>query len=71
MESKAHLVGIHERVRSDFDGKQSPTLAATSTNQGGKRVATVTNPSAEDAGELLRYMLSFSRILLILRNSAL
>lgn len=57
VESKALLVGIHERVRSDFDGKQPPTLAATSTNQGGKRVATVTNPSAEDAAELLRMCL--------------
>ncbi|PRQ24532.1 hypothetical protein RchiOBHm_Chr6g0273461 [Rosa chinensis] len=57
VESKAHLVGIHERVRSDLDGKQPPTVADASTNQGGKRVATVTNPSAEDAAALLRMCL--------------
>ncbi|KAL6211347.1 hypothetical protein ACLB2K_016574 [Fragaria x ananassa] len=57
VESKANLVGIHERVRSDLDGKQSRSLADTSTNEGGKRVATVTNPSAEDAAALLRMCL--------------
>ncbi|XP_050365430.1 uncharacterized protein LOC126783947 [Argentina anserina] len=57
VESKANLVGIHERVRSDLDGKQPRTSADTSTNQGGKRVATATNPSAEDAAALLRMCL--------------
>lgn len=56
MESKAHLVGIHERVRSDFEGKQPPTSVVTSTAEGAKRVPTATNPSAEDAAALLRYV---------------
>lgn len=71
VESKANLVGIHDRVRSDLDGKQSRSLADTSTNEGGKRVATVTNPSAEDAAALLRYIFAFPWILLLLRNLAL
>ncbi|KAG8364134.1 hypothetical protein BUALT_Bualt19G0095200 [Buddleja alternifolia] len=52
VESKAHLVGIHERVRSDVENNASGSVKATA--QGGKRVATVGNPSAEDAAELLR-----------------
>lgn len=65
MESKAQLVGIHERVRSDFEGKQPPIPAVTSTAQGGKRAPTATNPSAEDAAELLRYMLSVPSSILV------
>ncbi|XP_009337879.2 uncharacterized protein LOC103930291 [Pyrus x bretschneideri] len=57
VESKAHLVGIHERVRSDFEGKQPPTSVVTSTAEGAKRVPTATNPSAEDAAALLRMCL--------------
>jgi len=59
VEAKAHLVGIHERVRSDIVGKQPPAAApsVSSTTQGGKRVATATNPNAEDAAELLRMCL--------------
>ncbi|KAL3843749.1 hypothetical protein ACJIZ3_001152 [Penstemon smallii] len=53
VESKPQLVGIHERVRSDIENKgqsSGPGGAA----QGAKRVATVGNPNAEDAAELLR-----------------
>ncbi|CAB4320094.1 unnamed protein product [Prunus armeniaca] len=57
VESKAQLVGIHERVRSDFAGNQPPTSIVTSTSQGGKRLPTATNPSTEDAAELLRMCL--------------
>lgn len=57
MEGKAQLVGIHERVRSDIEGRQPPTSAVSSTAQGGKRVATAANPNAEDAAELLRLVL--------------
>lgn len=56
VEAKAQLVGIHERVRSDIEASQPPTSSVQSTTQeGGKRVPTVTNPNAEDAAELLRY----------------
>lgn len=62
MESKPQLVGIHERVRSDIEGKTTPPPAvqpngSLSTAQGVKRIATATNPNAEDAAELLRYIL--------------
>lgn len=62
MESKPQLVGIHERVRSDIEGKTTPTPAvqpngSLSTAQGVKRIATATNPNAEDAAELLRMCL--------------
>ncbi|KAL5562907.1 hypothetical protein UlMin_032654 [Ulmus minor] len=57
MEAKAQLVGIHERVRSDIDGKQPTIPAVLSTTQGGKRVATAANPNAEDAADLLRMCL--------------
>lgn len=53
MEAKAQLVGIHDRVRSDMEGDQPPA-SVSSTTQGVKRVATATNPNAEDAAELLR-----------------
>lgn len=60
VEAKAQLVGIHERVRSDVEGNitQSPSSQANGSNatQGVKRVATATNPNAEDAAELLRYI---------------
>lgn len=60
VEAKAQLVGIHERVRSDAEGSLShasstKTSDSLSTTQGVKRVATATNPNAEDAAELLRY----------------
>ncbi|XP_073041508.1 uncharacterized protein [Primulina eburnea] len=55
MESKAQLVGIRERVRSDVENASlQGQSGATGTAQGGKRVATVSNPNAEDAAELLR-----------------
>lgn len=54
MEAKAQLVGIHERVRSDIEGNHTPS-SVSSTTQGVKRVATATNPNAEDAADLLRY----------------
>lgn len=57
VESKAQLVGIHDRVRSDIEGKRPPASSDTTTTQGGKRVATATNPNAEDAAELLRMCL--------------
>ncbi|XWS63161.1 hypothetical protein CRYUN_Cryun06bG0072400 [Craigia yunnanensis] len=58
VESKAQLVGIHERVRSDMEGSKPPTSAVPSTIQDGtKRAASATNPNAEDAAELLRMCL--------------
>ncbi|KAL0454392.1 UNVERIFIED_CONTAM: hypothetical protein Slati_0778400 [Sesamum latifolium] len=56
VESKPQLVGIHERVRSDVGSNISQGQTGTSapTAQGGKRMPTVSNPSAEDAAELLR-----------------
>ncbi|XP_057976645.1 uncharacterized protein LOC131163858 [Malania oleifera] len=63
MEAKAQLVGIHERVRSDVGGNARSTTGQSqndfsSTSEGvGKRVATATNPKAEDAAELLRMCL--------------
>ncbi|KAI9178020.1 hypothetical protein LWI28_021754 [Acer negundo] len=56
VEAKPQLVGIHERVRSDIEGNQ-PSKLVSSTTQGVKRVATATNPNAEDAAELLRMCL--------------
>ncbi|KAL5857299.1 hypothetical protein ACOSQ3_004757 [Xanthoceras sorbifolium] len=56
VEAKAQLVGIHERVRSDIEGNQPPK-SVSNTTQGVKRVATATNPNAEDAAELLRMCL--------------
>lgn len=62
VEAKAQLVGIHERVRSDAESGLPNTSAvkqndSLSTTQGVKRVATATNPNAEDAAELLRMCL--------------
>ncbi|EXB55307.1 hypothetical protein L484_017218 [Morus notabilis] len=57
MESKAQLVGIHERVRSDIEGRQPPSSTVSSTTQGGERVVSAANPNAEDAAELLRMCL--------------
>lgn len=57
MEAKAQLVGIRDWVRSDIEGTQPPTSSVSSKAQGeGRRVAAATNPSAEDAAELLRYV---------------
>ncbi|KAF4375876.1 uncharacterized protein LOC115725034 [Cannabis sativa] len=56
VEAKPQLVGIHERVRSDIEGKQPPPTVP-GTTEGGKRVATAANPNAEDAAELLRMCL--------------
>lgn len=64
LKSKAHLVGIHERVRSDVEGNLPPKSSVqsqkgpSSTTQGdAKPVKTAANPNAEDAAELLRYIL--------------
>ncbi|KAJ8768016.1 hypothetical protein K2173_020956 [Erythroxylum novogranatense] len=58
MESKAQLVGIRERVRSDVEANQPPMPRAPSTkNESQKLAPTVSNPSAEDAAELLRMCL--------------
>lgn len=62
VESKARLVGIHERVRSDVGGGIPKTAtgqanASVGTVQGGKPLATVSYPGAEDAAELLRMCL--------------
>lgn len=54
MEAKAHLVGIHDRVRSDVEGGTGTQPPAPSIPTEGKRVLTATNPNAEDAAELLR-----------------
>ena len=54
VEAKPQLVGIHERVRSDTNGSEPPMPAASGASSGGKRVATATNPNAEDAADLLR-----------------
>ncbi|KAL6514668.1 hypothetical protein OROGR_020247 [Orobanche gracilis] len=56
VESKAQLIGIHERVRSDIENNLSEGQSNVSAGntQGVKRVATAANPSAEDAAELLR-----------------
>lgn len=64
MEAKAQLVGLHDRVRSDAESGLPDTSAvkqndSLSTTQGVKRVATATNPNAEDAAELLRYKRQF------------
>ena len=56
VEAKPVLVGISERVRSDVGaGELSPSVPST-TQEGGKRISTATNPAAEDAAELLRYI---------------
>ncbi|XP_009622667.1 uncharacterized protein [Nicotiana tomentosiformis] len=62
VESKAQLVGIHERVRSDVDGSIPRTATgqanvSVGTVQGGKPVPTASYPGAEDAAELLRMCL--------------
>ncbi|OMO86721.1 hypothetical protein COLO4_20953 [Corchorus olitorius] len=57
VEAKAQLVGIHERVRSDIEGSKPPTSVPSITPDGTKRVASATNPNAEDAAELLRMCL--------------
>ncbi|GAV71854.1 hypothetical protein CFOL_v3_15343 [Cephalotus follicularis] len=58
VEAKPQLVGMHERVRSDIESNQPPTKSVSSTAEGGgKRVATATNPDAQDAADLLRMCL--------------
>lgn len=57
VEAKPQLVGIHERVRSDINGSEPPLPAALGASSGGKKVATATNPNAEDAADLLRMCL--------------
>ncbi|KAE8660977.1 Endoplasmic reticulum vesicle transporter protein [Hibiscus syriacus] len=55
VETKPQLVGIHDRVRSDIEGSKPPTSSVPSSKQdGAKRVASATNPNAQDAAELLR-----------------
>lgn len=49
MQAKAQLVGIRERVSSDAGNNTQSKVSST------KRVATATNPTAEDAADLLRY----------------
>lgn len=56
MEVKPLLVGIHERVRSDIVAHEPPSLVPSTIEEGGKCVPTATNPSVEDAAELLRYI---------------
>ncbi|KAL3635312.1 hypothetical protein CASFOL_019859 [Castilleja foliolosa] len=58
VESKAQLVGIHERVRSDVGSSISQGQANGSAAAGGKRVVTVGNPNAQDAADLLRMCVS-------------
>lgn len=62
VESKAQLVGIHERVRSDIESNvsQGQSSGSAVSAQGGKRFATVANPNAEDAAELLRCVFQLS-----------
>lgn len=62
LESKPQLVGIHERVRSDIvsSGSEGQSSGSAVSTQGVKRVATVANPNAEDAAELLRYVFQLS-----------
>lgn len=50
MQAKAQLVGIRDRVSSDAASKVSSSATVGSV----KRVATATNPNAEDAADLLR-----------------
>ncbi|CAN0921336.1 hypothetical protein LINGRAHAP2_LOCUS32536 [Linum grandiflorum] len=64
LESKAQLVGIHDRVRSDIQSSQAQVAAAaasssgpTTTDAGAQRVAGATIPTAEDAADLLRMCL--------------
>ncbi|KAI5602888.1 hypothetical protein BDE02_01G183400 [Populus trichocarpa] len=57
VEVKPLLVGIHERVRSDIVAHEPPSSVPSTIEEGGKRVPTATNPSAEDAAELLRHSL--------------
>ncbi|CAA2969523.1 Hypothetical predicted protein [Olea europaea subsp. europaea] len=56
VESKAQLVGIHERVRSDVESNiaQSQNNGSVGHSDGVKRVVTAGNPNIEDAAELLR-----------------
>ncbi|XP_042493297.1 uncharacterized protein LOC122072924 [Macadamia integrifolia] len=64
VESKAQLVGIRERVRSDVEGSIPPASSAqphkgsvSTTSAEVKRVMTATNPDMKDASELLRMCL--------------
>ncbi|CAH1426195.1 unnamed protein product [Lactuca virosa] len=52
MQAKAQLVGIRERVSSDAGNNTQSKVS--STGGSAKRVATATNPTAEDAADLLR-----------------
>lgn len=54
MEGKAQLVGIHERVRSDFEGNIPRTYSSQSAQS---------NPNAENAAELMRYSFLFCQLL--------
>ncbi|KAJ6342764.1 hypothetical protein OIU78_010646 [Salix suchowensis] len=57
VEAKPLLVGIQERVRSDIGAHEPPSSVPSTIEEGIKRVPTATNPSAEDAAELLRMCL--------------
>lgn len=56
LEAKAQLVGIHERVRSDVESNHASNSSISNATPESKRVATASNPNAEDAAELLRYI---------------
>lgn len=53
MQAKAQLVGIRDRVSSDA-GSNASKVSSSATVGSVKRVATATNPNAEDAADLLR-----------------
>lgn len=54
MEAKAQLVGIHDRVRSDIEGKSPAPPTTPNTIGETKRVISASNPDAKDAADLLR-----------------
>lgn len=63
MEAKPNLVGIHERVRSDIEGKAS----STASTQPPKTPAATTTDDASQP----RYSLSYSTVLYVAPTGAL
>ena len=57
MEAKAQLVGIHERVRSDFEGN-IPRTSPSHSAEDAKRTTFASNLN-ENAAELMRYSMVF------------
>lgn len=57
MEAKAQLVGIHERVRSDFEGN-IPRASSSHSAEDAKRATSASNLN-ENAAELMRYSTLF------------